>query len=74
MKLGPDTYYVNPFNIPKHEGVNKWAGEGHNQKTTRKYHDIKRISTFTYLKPTQIMLKRRRFFTAIHNHLTLAFT
>ena len=28
MKLGPDMYHLNTFNIPKHEGVNKWAGEG----------------------------------------------
>ena len=29
MKLGPDMYHVKTFNIPKHEGVNKWAdGEG----------------------------------------------
>ena len=28
----------------------------------------------SHLKPTQIMLKRKGFFTAIHNHLTLALT
>ena len=27
-----------------------------------------------HLKPTQIMLKRKRFFTAIYNHLTLVLT
>ena len=25
MKLGPDMYHLNTFNIPKHEGVNEWA-------------------------------------------------
>ena len=50
MKLGPDMYHLNTFNIPKYEGVNKWAGGGRNQKTTRKYHEIKRISIFTSSK------------------------
>ena len=44
MKLGPDMYYLNTFNIPKDEGVTKWAGRGHIHKTTRKCHEIKRIS------------------------------
>ena len=34
-------------------------------------HEIKRILTFAYhLKPTLIMLKRKRIFIAIHNHLS----
>ena len=40
MKLGPGMYHLNTFNIPKHEGTNKWAGGGRIQKTTRKYHEI----------------------------------
>ena len=46
MKLGPDMYHLNTFDIPKHEGVNKWAAEGVGciQKTTKKCHEIKRIS------------------------------
>ena len=35
VKVGPDTYHPNTINILKHEGVNKWAGGGHIQKTTR---------------------------------------
>ena len=46
MKLGPDMYHLNTFNIPKHEGVNKWVGRGRIHKTTRKCHEIKSISTF----------------------------
>ena len=26
MKLGPDMYHLNTFDIPKHEGVREWAG------------------------------------------------
>ena len=50
MKLGPDMYHLNTFNVLKHEGVNKWAGRGRIHKTTRKYHEIKRISTFALSK------------------------
>ena len=55
MKLGPDKYHLNTFNIPKHEGVKEWArrrgsGEDCNQEITRKYHEIKRISTFASSK------------------------
>ena len=46
MKLGPDMYPLNTFNIPNYEGVNKWMGRGRIQKTTRKCHVIKRILTF----------------------------
>ena len=28
MKLGPDMYHLNTFNVSKHKGVNKWAGGG----------------------------------------------
>ena len=46
MKLGPDVYHLNTFNIPKHEGVNEWAGGWRSQKATRKCHEIKKISSF----------------------------
>ena len=50
MKLSPDMYHLNTFNIQKYEGLNKWAGRRCIQKTTRKCHEIKRISTFTSSK------------------------
>ena len=50
MKLGPDMYHLNTFNIPKNEGVSEWVGRGRNQKATRKHHKIKRISTLTSSK------------------------
>ena len=28
MKLGPDMYHLNTFNIPKNGGVNEWAAGG----------------------------------------------
>ena len=63
MKLGPYLYHLNTFNIPNNGAVNEWRGRGRNQKTTRKCHEIKGISTLASSKD---------FFTAIHNHLTLA--
>ena len=33
MKLGPDMYHLNSFNIPKNEGVNEWAGGGATKKS-----------------------------------------
>ena len=51
MKLGPDMYHLNTFNILKNEDVNEWAGGGvRNQKTTGKCHGIKRILTLTSSK------------------------
>ena len=50
MNFDPDMYHLSTFNIPKHEGVNEWAGERRNQKTTRKCHKIKRILTFASSK------------------------
>ena len=49
MKLAPDIYHLNTFNIEKNEGVNEWTGGGRKQKI-RKCHRIKRISTFTSSK------------------------
>ena len=75
MKLDPDMYHLNTFNIPEHEGVNKWAdGAGNIQKTTRKCDEIKRISTFASSKANSVNTKEKGFFTAINNHLTLALT
>ena len=50
MKLDPDMYHLNTFNIPKHVCVSEWAGGGCNQKITRKCHEIKRIPTFASSK------------------------
>ena len=50
MKLGPNLYRLNTFNIPNNEGVNEWVDRGCNQKATRKCHEIKRISTLTLSK------------------------
>ena len=53
MKLSPYLYHLNTFNIPNNEGVNVWVGgggQGRNQKTTRKCHEIKRISTLASSK------------------------
>ena len=47
MKLGPVMYLLNTFHIPKHEGVNEWVGRRRIQKTTKKYHEINKISTLT---------------------------
>ena len=73
MKLGSDMYHLKTFHIPKHEGVNKLMGLECNQKTTRNPLEIKKILILAYdLKPTEIMLKCRGFFIAIHKHLTQA--
>ena len=53
MKLGPNVYHLNTFNIPKDEGVNERAvggGGGGIQKATRKCHEVKRISKFASSK------------------------
>ena len=77
MKLGPDMYHLNAFNIPKDEGVNKWEDEGlggdrgTSKKPPENAMKLRESRLSHHLKPTQIMLKRRGFFTAIHNHLTL---
>ena len=73
MKLGPVMYNLNTFNIPKHEGVNKWAGGGGaSEKPPENGIKLRESRLSHHLKPTQTMLKREGFFTAIHNHLTLA--
>ena len=81
MKLAPDMYHLNAFNIPKDEGVNKWEGEGWGEggwpgaafkKPPENAMKLRESPLSHHLKPTQIMVKRRGFFTAIHNDLTLA--
>ena len=47
MKLGPDMYLLNTFHIPKNEGVNEWVEGRGIQKTTKKCHEINKISTLT---------------------------
>ena len=64
MKVGPDMYHLKTFNIPKHEDVNKWAGAGRGRihKSTRKCHEIKRISTFELSKTNSDNAKEKGFF------------
>ena len=62
MKLGPDMHHLNTFHIAKHEGVNKWAGGGRNQKTTRICHEIKRILTFASSKTNSDNAKEKGIF------------
>ena len=50
MKLGPYLYHLNTFHIPNNEGFNEWVGGECNQKTIRKCHEIKKISTLTSSK------------------------
>ena len=40
-------YHFSTFRFQKNEEVNDWVGEGHIQKTTKKYREIKKISTLT---------------------------
>ena len=73
MKLGLDMYHLNTLNIPKHKGVNKWAGWGTQPKhPPENAMKLREPQLLYHLKPTQKMLKTRGFFTALHNHLTLA--
>ena len=55
--------YLNIFNIPKHEGVNEWAGDGRNQKTNRKCHEIKKILTFASSKTNSNKAKEKEIFS-----------
>ena len=63
MKLGPYLYHLHTFNIPNNEGVNEWASGGRNQKTTRKCHEIKRISTLTSPKTSLENAKEMEIFS-----------
>ena len=45
MKLDPYLYHLNTSNIPNNDGVNEWVGGGCNQKTTRKCHEIKTLTS-----------------------------
>ena len=56
-------YHLNTFNMPKHDGVNEWAGGEHNQKTTRKCNEIKRISTFASSKTNSDNAKEKGIFS-----------
>ena len=62
MKLGPYLYHPNTFNIPNNEGVNEWVCAGRNQKATRKWHEIKRISTLTSSKTSLENAKEMEIF------------
>ena len=66
MKLGPDMYHLNTFNIPKHEGVNEWAGGGGEGGATKKPPEnaikLRESQLSHHLEPIQIMLNRRGLF------------
>ena len=63
MKLGPDMYHLNTFKIPKHEGVNEWAGGGRNQTNTRKSYEIKRVLNFVSTKTNSDNAKEKGIFS-----------
>ena len=63
MKPGPYLYHLNTFNKPNNEGVNEWVSGGRNQKTTRKCHEIKRISTLTSSKTSLENAKEMEIFS-----------
>ena len=67
-------YQLNTFNIPKHEGVNKQMGGCVSRKPQKNAMKLRESRLSPHLKPTQIMLKRKGFSTAIDNHLTLVLT
>ena len=71
MKLGQDMYQLNNFNIPKHEGVNKWASGGRNQKNNKNCPEIKKILALTSSETNSDNAKENG---ATHNRLTLALT
>ena len=56
--------------------INRWAvaGVGTTKKPPEIVMKLRESWLSHHLKPTQKRLKRRRFFIAIHNHLTLALT
>ena len=62
MKLGPYSN-LNTFTIPNNDGVNEWTGGGATKKTTRKCHEIKRISTLTSSKPILENAKETEIFS-----------
>ena len=61
-KLDPDMHHLNTINTSKHGGVNKWSGGGRNQKKPWKYHEIKRILTFTTSKTNSDNAKEKWIF------------
>ena len=63
MNFGPYLYHLNTFNTPNNEGVNEWVGGERNQKTTRKCHERKRISTSTSSKTSLENTKEMEIFS-----------
>ena len=58
MKLGPDMYHLNTFNMIKHEGVNEWAGGDATKKPPENAMKLREESRLSHhLKPIQIILK-----------------
>ena len=71
-------YLLNSFQIPKNEVVNEWVGEGrggHVQKSTKKCHEINKISTLTSPNNSlQNAMKVEIFFNVTLNYWTLVLT
>ena len=63
MKLGLDIQHRSTCNVPKHKGINELAGGGHNQKTMRKCHKIKRTTTFASSKTNSDNAKEKEIFS-----------
>ena len=67
MRLDTYLYHLNTFNIPNNDDVNEWVGGGwegvRNQKTIRKCHEIKRISTLTSSKTSLENAKEMEIFS-----------
>ena len=65
MKLDPYLYHLNTFNIQNNDSDNEWVGGGGvcNQKTTRKCHEIKGISTLTSSKTSLENAKEMEIFS-----------
>ena len=62
----PNMYHLNTFNIPKHEGINKnWRVGGASKKPPENAMKLRESQLLHHLKPTQIMLKRKGFFTVL---------
>ena len=58
-KLGQDMYHLNTFNVPKHEGVNKWAGGDVTKKPPENVMKLRESRLSHHLKPIQMMLERK---------------
>ena len=75
MKLGPDMYHLNTFNLQQNEGGSDLTGGRGIQKTIKKCHEINMISALT--RPNNSLKNATNvgvFLTVILNHLALVLT